>query len=78
MNQSAFESMSRVLLAIAIAALAAVLTFGGPRDAVAQTRTAQCESGFGSKKEVAETMNAMLASGRTDFILFNNGWLCGW
>ena len=70
MNQSTFSSVSRVLLAIAVAVLAAVLAFGGPHDAVAQTRTAQCEYVVkGNKKDIAETMSSMLGSGRTEFIV---------
>jgi hypothetical protein len=76
MNQSTFESVSRVLLAIAIAALAGVLALGGARDASAQTRTAQCD-GYVTKKDFVATMDSMLGSGRTDFLVAS-GWLCGW
>ena len=76
MNQSTLESASRLFLAIAVAALAAVLVFGGPRDASAQTRTARCD-GYMTKKDLVATMDSMLGSGRTDFIVVS-GWLCGW
>ena len=78
MNQSLLESVSRLLLAIAIAVLAAVLAFGGQRDAIAQTRTAQCETLNGTKKDAVETMNSMLGAGRTEFIVTAGGLFCGW
>jgi hypothetical protein len=78
MNQSTFESMSRVLLAIAIAVLAGVFAFGGSHQAIAQTPpTAQCESP-GSRKEMVTAMNAMLEDGKTEFVTYSNSYLCGW
>ena len=76
MNQSAFESLSRLVLAIAVAALAGVLAFGGTHDAIAQTRTAQCEIA-NTKKDAVTTMDSMLAAGKTDFIVTSQ-LLCGW
>ena len=78
MNQSTFESLSRVFLAIAVAALAGVLAFGANHDAIAQSATAQCEAP-GSRKEAAVALNSMLDEGRTEFLTFGpSNWLCGW
>jgi len=80
MNQSTFESMSRVLLAFAVAVLAAVLAFGGNHDAVAQTRTVHCEQ-INSFKSLVETMDAMLGAGKREFIVSSPGMadvVCGW
>jgi predicted lysophospholipase L1 biosynthesis ABC-type transport system permease subunit len=80
MNKSTFESMSRVLLAIAIAVLAGVLAFGGNRDAIAQSRTARCESA-GTMKGLAPAMDSILAAGKTEFVTVSTAggaWVCGW
>ena len=76
MNQSTFESMSRVLLAIAVFALAGAFAFGGNHDAIAQAKTAQCEM-VNTKKEAAAAMDSMLAAGKTGFIM-QQSLLCGW
>jgi hypothetical protein len=77
MNQSTFESSSRVLLAIAVAALAGVLAFGGNQDAIAQTRTAQCD-GYSTKKDLVAMLDAMLAAGKSEFFATGGGFICGW
>jgi hypothetical protein len=78
MNRSTFESMSRVLLAVAVAALAGVLAFGANHEAIAQSPMARCEAP-GSRKEAAVALNSMLDEGRTEFLTFGpSNWLCGW
>ena len=80
MNQSTFESLSRVLLAVAVFALAAVLAFGGNHDAVAQSRTAQCQA-VGTMKSLVSAMDSILGAGKTELVTISTqtgAWVCGW
>ena len=54
-----------------------VLALGGNHDAIAQTRTAQCE-GFTTKQDLVTRMDTLLGAGKTEFILQPGAWVCGW